>query len=132
MLNYFKKVFYGHEKPKPVIETPLEISNKVELILLDRIGESFEKSEILDEKHIMRDLCCDGLDVMEIIMELDSYYNISIQEGAFELTVGSLKDYVGRKIRQPDYLIPESEVNWEETGWGFLAKTIYAENNRQG
>lgn len=53
-------------------------------------------SEVTDDKHLIEDLGADSLDTVELIMELETDYDIEIADEDAEIlvTVGAIKQYV--------------------------------------
>lgn len=53
-------------------------------------------SEVTDDKHLTEDLGADSLDTVELIMELETDYDIEIADEDAEtlVTVGAIKQYV--------------------------------------
>ena len=53
-------------------------------------------SEVTDDKHLIDDLGADSLDTVELIMELETDYDIEIADEDAEtlVTVGAIKQYV--------------------------------------
>jgi len=66
---------------------------KFKSILENKLGVHF--SEITESSHLINDLGADSLDVIEILMECESLFDISIPEGDVEnlFTVKELVDY---------------------------------------
>tara|TARA_R100000008_G_C3586139_1_gene172462 strand:- start:3036 stop:3251 length:216 start_codon:yes stop_codon:yes gene_type:complete len=66
----------------------------LERILAERLD--VDADSISDEKNIVEDLGADSLSVVEIIMDIESEFDISIpDEDAEELhTVGQLREYI--------------------------------------
>ena len=66
----------------------------LERILAERLD--VDADSISDEKNIVEDLGADSLSVVEIIMDIENEFDISIpDEDAEELhTVGQLKEYI--------------------------------------
>ena len=104
----------------------ISIDDKIESLIINQLG--IEKSEISDDKHFCNDLDGDELDVIELLMDIESFYNISIQEGAFILTIGELKKYVKKIIEDPSYKVPENQILYEENGWFGYEKVKYSES----
>jgi acyl carrier protein len=104
----------------------ISIDDKIESLIINQLG--IEKSEISDDKHFCNDLDGDELDVIELLKDIESYYNISIQEGAFILTIGELKKYVKKIIEDPSFKVPENQLLYEENGWFGYQKVKYSEN----
>jgi acyl carrier protein len=106
--------------------TDISIDDKIESLIINQLG--IEKSEISDEKHIYNDLSGDELDIIELLSDIESYYNISIQEGAFKLTIGELKNYVKKIIKDPSFEVPENQILYEENGWFSYIKIKHSED----
>ena len=53
-------------------------------------------SEVTDDKHLIDDLGADSLDTVELVMELETEYDIEIADEDAEtlVTVGAIKQYV--------------------------------------
>jgi acyl carrier protein len=53
-------------------------------------------SEITDDKHLIEDLGADSLDTVELVMELETEYDIDIGDEDAEtlVTVGAIKQYI--------------------------------------
>jgi acyl carrier protein len=53
-------------------------------------------SEITDDKHLIQDLGADSLDTVELVMELETEYDIDIADEDAEtlVTVGAIKQYI--------------------------------------
>jgi len=66
----------------------------IEKILANRLN--IKEDSIYDSSDIVEDLGTDSLSVVEIIMDVESEYNISIPDEDAELlhTVGELKAYI--------------------------------------
>ena len=66
----------------------------LERILADRLD--IDKDSISDDQDIMEDLGADSLSVVEIIMDIESEFDMSIpDEDAEEIhTVGQLREYI--------------------------------------
>ena len=66
----------------------------IEKILSDRLNVDI--STITDESHIVDDLNADSLSVVEVIMDIESSYDIEIPDEDAEIlhTVGDLKQYI--------------------------------------
>ena len=57
---------------------------------------NLDVSEITDDKHLIDDLGADSLDTVELVMELETEYDIDIADEDAEtlVTVGAIKQYI--------------------------------------
>jgi len=71
-----------------------EIAKKVTDIIVDKLGVGAE--EVTTEASFINDLGADSLDTVELIMEFEKEFDISIPDEDAEkiLTVGAAVDYV--------------------------------------
>lgn len=71
-----------------------EIAEKVNSIIVDKLG--VEASEVTAEASFANDLGADSLDTVELIMEFEKEFNISIPDEAAEkiVTVGDAISYL--------------------------------------
>ena len=71
-----------------------EIASKVKAIIVDKLG--VEESEVTNEASFTNDLGADSLDTVELIMELEKEFNISIPDDQAEkiATVGDAISYI--------------------------------------
>jgi acyl carrier protein len=71
-----------------------EISTKVIAIVVDKLG--VEESQVTPEANFTSDLGADSLDTVELIMELEKEFNISIPDDQAEkiATVGDAITYI--------------------------------------
>ncbi len=71
-----------------------EIAEKVKSIIVDKLG--VELSEVTPEASFSNDLGADSLDTVELIMEFEKEFNISIPDEAAEkiATVGDAIEYL--------------------------------------
>ena len=71
-----------------------EIASKVKAIIVDKL--SVEESEVTNEASFTNDLGADSLDTVELIMEFEKEFNISIPDDQAEkiTTVGDAIKYV--------------------------------------
>jgi acyl carrier protein len=71
-----------------------EIADKVKQIIIDKLG--VDESEVTPEASFTNDLGADSLDTVELIMEFEKEFNISIPDEQAEniQTVGQAIDYV--------------------------------------
>ena len=74
------------------------IENKVKEIIIDKLG--IEKSEITDSASFTNDLGADSLDTVELIMEFEKEFNISIPDEDAEKigTVGQAISYLKEHV----------------------------------
>ncbi|MEL6633958.1 MAG: acyl carrier protein [Bacteroidota bacterium] len=70
------------------------IENRVKEIIIDKLG--VEASEVTAEASFANDLGADSLDTVELIMEFEKEFNISIPDEAAEkiVTVGDSVKYL--------------------------------------
>jgi acyl carrier protein len=71
-----------------------EIKSKVIAIIVDKLG--VEESEVTAEASFANDLGADSLDTVELIMEFEKEFNLSIPDEEAEkiVTVGNAVDYL--------------------------------------
>ena len=71
-----------------------EIAAKVKAIIVDKLG--VEESEVTNEASFTNDLGADSLDTVELIMEFEKEFNISIPDDQAEniATVGDAVKYL--------------------------------------
>lgn len=71
-----------------------EIAQKVKSIIIDKLG--VEESEVTNEASFTNDLGADSLDTVELIMEFEKEFNISIPDDQAENigTVGQAISYL--------------------------------------
>ena len=71
-----------------------EIAEKVKAIIVDKLG--VEESEVTAEASFTNDLGADSLDTVELIMEFEKEFNISIPDDQAEgiATVGDAVKYL--------------------------------------
>ncbi|NBP05228.1 MAG: acyl carrier protein [Bacteroidetes bacterium] len=71
-----------------------EIANKVKAIIVDKL--SVEESEVTNEASFTNDLGADSLDTVELIMEFEKEFDISIPDDQAEKiqTVGQAIQYI--------------------------------------
>ena len=75
-----------------------EISKKVNDIVVKKLG--VEESQITPEASFTKDLGADSLDTVELILEFEKEFNISIEEADQDKvqTVGQVIEYLNNKI----------------------------------
>ena len=71
-----------------------DIAQKVKQIIIDKLG--VEESEVTPEASFTNDLGADSLDTVELIMEFEKEFNISIPDDQAEniATVGQAISYI--------------------------------------
>ena len=76
------------------------IKETITRILEEKLA--LKKSDIKDEARLYEDLGVDSLDYLETIVEVENTFKINIPDDDYERlwTVGSLVDYVTRKVSQ--------------------------------
>jgi acyl carrier protein len=76
-----------------------EISQKVKSIIKEKLG--VEESEITNEASFTSDLGADSLDTVELIMEFEKEFNISIPDEQAEniQTVGHAIEYLEQNVK---------------------------------
>lgn len=74
------------------------ILEKVTAIIVDKLG--VEASEVSAQSSFTNDLGADSLDTVELIMELEKEFDISIPDEDAESiqTVGSAVDYIEKQV----------------------------------
>lgn len=76
-----------------------EIAEKVKAIIVDKLG--VEESEVTAEASFTNDLGADSLDTVELIMEFEKEFNISIPDEQAEniATVGDAVSYLEQNVK---------------------------------
>ena len=76
-----------------------EIAQKVTSIIVDKLG--VEESEVTTEASFTNDLGADSLDTVELIMEFEKEFNISIPDDQAEniVTVGNAISYLEENVK---------------------------------
>jgi len=76
-----------------------EIAQKVKSIIVDKLG--VEESEVNAEASFTNDLGADSLDTVELIMEFEKEFNISIPDDQAENigTVGDAVKYLEENVK---------------------------------
>ncbi len=76
-----------------------EIAQKVKSIIIDKLG--VEESEVTNEASFTNDLGADSLDTVELIMEFQKEFNISIPDDQAENigTVGQAVTYLEENVK---------------------------------
>jgi acyl carrier protein len=76
-----------------------DIAQKVKSIIIDKLG--VEESEVTPEASFTNDLGADSLDTVELIMEFEKEFNISIPDDQAEniSTVGQAIAYLEENVK---------------------------------
>ena len=76
-----------------------EIAQKVKQIIIEKLG--VEESEVTPEASFTNDLGADSLDTVELIMEFEKEFNISIPDEQAETitTVGQAVSYLEEHVK---------------------------------
>jgi acyl carrier protein len=76
-----------------------DIAQKVKAIIVDKLG--VEESEVTSEASFTNDLGADSLDTVELIMEFEKEFNISIPDEQAEniTTVGQAIAYLEQHVK---------------------------------
>ena len=76
-----------------------EVASKVKSIIIDKLG--VEDSEVTPEASFTNDLGADSLDTVELIMEFEKEFNISIPDDQAEniATVGDAITYLEANVQ---------------------------------
>ena len=79
---------------KSIIMADSEIAKRVQAIIVDKLGD--DESEVTPEASFANDLGADSLDTVELIMEFEKEFGISIPDDKAEsiTTVGEAIAYV--------------------------------------
>jgi acyl carrier protein len=77
-----------------------EIAQKVKQIIIEKLG--VEESEVTPEASFTNDLGADSLDTVELIMEFEKEFNISIPDDQAEniSTVGQAISYLESNVKK--------------------------------
>ncbi|MCU0354740.1 MAG: acyl carrier protein [Cytophagales bacterium] len=76
-----------------------EIAEKVKKIIIEKLG--VEESEVTNDASFTNDLGADSLDTVELIMEFEKEFGISIPDDQAEniATVGQAVDYLTSNVK---------------------------------
>ncbi len=76
-----------------------EIAERVKAIIVDKLG--VEESEVTNEASFTNDLGADSLDTVELIMEFEKEFSISIPDDQAEkiTTVGDAVSYIEANVK---------------------------------
>jgi acyl carrier protein len=82
------------------VPTAVEIEEKVVQIVSEQM--SVDKSEILRETSFVNDLNADSLDTVELVMELEDEFDMTIPDEEAEKlkTVGEAIDYIRKHLEE--------------------------------
>ena len=74
-----------------------DVESKVKAIIVDKLG--VDESEVVSEANFTNDLGADSLDTVELIMEFEKEFDISIPDEDAEniATVGDAIEYIQKK-----------------------------------
>lgn len=77
-----------------------DIASKITLIIVDKLG--VEANEVSKEASFANDLGADSLDTVELIMEFEKEFNISIPDEHAEkiVTVGDAITYLTENVKE--------------------------------
>ena len=76
-----------------------DISSRVKAIIVDKLG--VDENEVVADANFTNDLGADSLDTVELIMEFEKEFDISIPDEQAEKiqTVGNAIDYLNSQIQ---------------------------------
>ena len=76
-----------------------DVATKVKAIIIDKLG--VDEGEVTDSASFTNDLGADSLDTVELIMEFEKQFNISIPDDKAEgiQTVGDAIDYIAENAK---------------------------------
>ncbi len=76
-----------------------DIASKVKAIIVDKLG--VDEAEVTPQKSFTNDLGADSLDTVELIMEFEKEFNISIPDDQAEkiATVGEAITYIENNVK---------------------------------
>lgn len=76
-----------------------EVASKVKAIIVDKLG--VEETEVTDTASFTNDLGADSLDTVELIMEFEKEFGISIPDDQAEkiATVGDAVSYIEANVK---------------------------------
>ncbi|MDA3882125.1 MAG: acyl carrier protein [Bacteroidota bacterium] len=76
-----------------------EIASKVQAIIVDKLG--VDEGEVTPEANFTNDLGADSLDTVELIMEFEKEFNISIPDEQAEgiASVGDAISYIEKNLK---------------------------------
>jgi len=97
--DFSRFIYFFASHFKPNIKKMSEIAQKVTSIIVDKLG--VEESEVTPEASFTNDLGADSLDTVELIMEFEKEFNISIPDDQAEniATVGHAITYLEENVK---------------------------------
>ena len=118
MIKYLKNLFskketqFANQKKSDqeffienIKEMDLSINKKIEELIRRKFCLS--NDEVLDSRSLTIDFGCDYIDLYELISEIEHIFDIKVQDGGFQLNVGEIKEYVRKKIENPNYIVSD-------------------------
>jgi acyl carrier protein len=102
-----KNIFFGEFSKKRVLcanflkrKKMSDIASRVKAIIVEKLG--VDESEVTPEASFTNDLGADSLDTVELIMELEKEFNVSIPDEQAENinTVGQAINYLEQQVSQ--------------------------------
>ena len=86
-------------KRKPLTAPDLPINTRIDAVICFVLG--VEPDRIHDDAHFVNDLDSDSLDCVEMLMAMETEFNIDIHDDDAEQvdTVGKLKEYIEQALR---------------------------------
>ena len=77
-----------------------DITSKVKAIIVDKLG--VDESEVVESASFTNDLGADSLDTVELIMEFENTFGITIPDDVAEKisTVKDAVDYISQNLQQ--------------------------------
>ena len=77
-----------------------EITSKVKAIIVDKLG--VDESEVVDSASFTNDLGADSLDTVELIMEFEKAFDITIPDDVAEkiATVKDAVDFISESVQK--------------------------------
>jgi acyl carrier protein len=75
------------------------VADRVKKIIVDKLG--LDESEVVAEANFIQDLGADSLDTVELIMEFEKEFDVSIPDEQAEkiTTVGEAIDYLEARVK---------------------------------
>jgi acyl carrier protein len=94
-ISFFAEIFKSLNR-----KNMSEIAQKVKQIIIEKLG--VEESEVTPEASFTNDLGADSLDTVELIMEFEKEFNISIPDDQAEniSTVGQAISYLEQNVKK--------------------------------
>ena len=91
-MSFLTKSIFLRRKQK--LFTMSDIASRVKKIIVDKLG--VDEAEVTNEASFTNDLGADSLDTVELIMEFEKEFSISIPDDQAEkiATVGQAVDYI--------------------------------------